>query len=64
MLNRYLSVRDGDLSTLVPSTFHPDVRLYSDRFPSFTGNGSTLAKITNRKQFAAFVERSRNGWTT
>ncbi|KAJ5927866.1 hypothetical protein N7466_006822 [Penicillium verhagenii] len=62
MLDQYLSVWDGDLS-LVKSTFHPDVKLYSDRFPSSTGNGSTLTEITNREQFAAFVEKSRDGWS-
>ncbi|KAJ5890134.1 hypothetical protein N7504_010944 [Penicillium tannophilum] len=61
MLNQYISVWDGDLS-LVKSTFHPDVRLFSDRFPSSTGNGSTLTAVTNRDEFAAFIENARVGW--
>ncbi|KAJ5626446.1 hypothetical protein N7528_003873 [Penicillium herquei] len=61
ILNNYLAVWDGDLS-LLKSTFHPDVVLYSDRFPSSTGNGSDATVITNREEFAAFVERARNGW--
>lgn len=61
MLNQYISVWDGDLS-LVKSTFHPDVKLFSDRFPSSTGNGSTLTAVTNRDEFAAFIENARVGW--
>ncbi|KAJ5432825.1 uncharacterized protein N7458_011981 [Penicillium daleae] len=44
------------------TTFHPDVVLSSDRFPSSSGNGSDLTVVTNRSQFSAFVQRSRNGW--
>lgn len=59
LLKNYLAVWDGDLS-LINATFHPDVVLHSDRFPSTTG--STIIQVNNRAQYKAFVERSRSGW--
>ncbi|KAJ5369296.1 uncharacterized protein N7496_009056 [Penicillium cataractarum] len=61
ILSNYLAIWGGDLS-LMDTTFHPDVALSSDRFPSSSGNGSDLTVVTNRTQFTAFVEKSRNGW--
>lgn len=61
ILSNYLAIWGGDLS-LMDTTFHPDVVLSSDRFPSSSGNGSDLTVVTNRTQFSAFVQRSRNGW--
>ncbi|KAJ5114164.1 hypothetical protein N7456_002698 [Penicillium angulare] len=63
ILNNYLAIWNGDLS-LVKSVFHPDVVLFSDRFPSSTGNGSEITGVTNRAEFASFVTRSRTGWAS
>ncbi|KAJ5692001.1 hypothetical protein N7462_001424 [Penicillium macrosclerotiorum] len=61
ILNNYLAVWGGKFS-LINTTFHPDMVVFSDRFPSSTGNGSTLTRVTNRDEFTAFVKKSRNGW--
>jgi hypothetical protein len=60
LLDDYVDVWCGNLA-LVEKVFHPDVVLYSDRFPSSTGKGRNLISFTNRDEFVTFVQRSRKG---
>ncbi|KAJ5118912.1 hypothetical protein N7448_010619 [Penicillium atrosanguineum] len=61
ILNNYIAIWAGD-SSLIGSTFHSDVVLEIDRFPSASGKGSSIIHVSNRTQMTAFVERSRSGW--
>ncbi|KAJ5963850.1 uncharacterized protein N7479_003726 [Penicillium vulpinum] len=56
--DNYITVWGGSL-LLIDTSFHPDVVLFVDSFPSASGNGSSATNVTNRNEFTAFVERSR-----
>jgi hypothetical protein len=56
LLKGYIAMGVDNLS-LIDTILHPDVVLYVYRFPPASGKGSSVAYVTSRKEFIAFVER-------
>jgi hypothetical protein len=59
-LKDYIAVW-GDETSLIEGTFHPDVVLYVDRFPSASGKGSSVTNVTNKRDFTALLSDLRMG---